>query len=165
MVQSLFSFQLSTVIRLSNIDHRQITFSIEGMLVILHQGDQHGFGYISFVVRLPPVQIEIIHPGTLELTLFTMEGLYFVVDITDVFLQLTQCVEGLLTLGTRLCFLSGLDVLSPNVSHQAFSRPELHPTLFTIVLFVLRVNTFNMAQHVRFMLECSATVSAENSWF
>ena len=147
--------------------HLQIISSIEGMFVILHHGEQQSFGHsILSVVRLPPVQIEVIHPGTLELTFFTVEGLYFVVNIADVFLQLTQCVEGLLTLGTCLCFLSWLDMPLPDVSHHASSRPKLRPTLFTIVPFVLRgVNPFNMTYHVRFILECSATVAAENSWF
>ena len=78
------------------------------MFVILHHGDQHGLGQILFIVRLSPVQIKIIHASTLKLTLFTVESLYFVVNITYVFLKLWQCVESLLTLGTSLCFLSQL---------------------------------------------------------
>ena len=70
--------------------HLQIISSVEGMFVILHHRDQHGFGHILLVVRLPPVQVEIIHAGTLERTDFTVEGLYLVVNITDVFPQVGQ---------------------------------------------------------------------------
>ena len=56
------------------------------MLVILHHGDQHCLGDILFVVRLPPVQIKVIHASALELALFTVESLNFIVNITDVFL-------------------------------------------------------------------------------
>ena len=101
-------FIFISITRHSKFEHRQVIFSIEGMFVILHHRDQHGFGDILLVVRLPPVQVEIIHAGTLERTDFTVEGLYLVVNITDVFLKLWQCVESLLTLGTSLCFLSQL---------------------------------------------------------
>ena len=89
--------------------HLQIISSIEGMFVILRHGEQQCFGhFVLSVVRLSPVQIEIIHAGTLELALFTVESLCFVVNITDVFLQVPQCVKRLLTLGTGLWFLSRL---------------------------------------------------------
>ena len=105
----MFIYSLySSISRQSKFDHRQIIFSIEGMFVIVHHRNQHGFGDILLVVRLPPVQVEIIHAGTLERTDFTVEGLYLVVNITDVFLQVGRLVECFLTLGTALSFLSWL---------------------------------------------------------
>ena len=134
------------------------------MFVILHHRDQHGFGDILLVVRLPPVQVEIIHAGTLERTDFTVEGLYLVVNITDVFLQVGQRVERLLTLGTDLIFLSWPHVNCPNVTHPTRLPRQLFTTIVTDVLFVT-VNPFYVFPHIRFCPECHAAVSAENLLF
>ena len=59
------------------------------MLIILHHGEQRCFGHlVQSVVRLSPVQIEIVQTSALERTVFTIERLQLVVDITDVFSQL-----------------------------------------------------------------------------
>ena len=101
--------------------HLQIISSGEGMFVILHHGEQQSFGHsILSVVRLPPVQIEIVQAGGLELTAFTVERFQLVVNITDVFPQLTLLVERFLTLHTSLPPLSP-SVFESDVSPQRTS--------------------------------------------
>ena len=98
--------------------HLQIISSIEGMFVILRHGEQQGFGhFVLSVVRLSPVQIEIVQAGALELTAFTVERLQLEVNITDVFPQLPLLVKRFLTLRTFLPPLSA-SVLPPDVSPQ-----------------------------------------------
>ena len=93
-----------------------------------------------------------------------MESLYLVVHITDVFLQVSQSVKSLLTLGTGLGLLSRLSMPSPDVSHPTCFRTELRPTLFTTVLRV-RVLSFKVVHHIRFAFEGLPTVGANKTWF
>ena len=52
-----------------------------GVLTLLHQQLQHlPAEVLLLVVRLPPVQVQVVHPGTLEPAYFTHIRLDFVMD-------------------------------------------------------------------------------------
>ena len=88
------------------------------MLIALHHGDQQCFGQLLLsVVRLPPMEIEVTQTTTLELAVFTVERLYLVVDLTDVFLQISIFLERFITLGTFDWFTT--IVIDSNMFHQS----------------------------------------------
>ena len=72
------------------------------MLIVLHHGDQQCFGqFVLSVVRLSPVQIEITQTRALERADITVKWLQLIVDVADVFLQISFFEERFLTLGVR----------------------------------------------------------------